>query len=235
MRCAHSVTSPRSTTGPSIRSTRPAPRASVRLLSHAPAPTWSSTAGVITASACPAPISPGSLAPPTPARSPQESVARVGADAVARWYGPARRGGWHYAEALHAGQTARADAENELLRAVQDSAIPPIARASALALLPRYAGPNSLRAVKASLGDPIPWSAGLPRGRSRRRAGRRVALGRALPRRCNYPQRAIRGAIRVARHAAPRLHVGPAGCARSGHCAVSRGAGGSTPIAPRGT
>jgi predicted CXXCH cytochrome family protein len=78
------------------------------------------------------------------------------ADAVARWYGPARRGGWHYAEALHAGQTARADAESQLVRAVQDWAIPPIARATALALLPRYAGPNSLRAVEASLGDADP-------------------------------------------------------------------------------
>ena len=39
------------------------------------------------------------------------------AETVARWYGPARRGGWHYAEALHAGQTARPDAERQLLRA----------------------------------------------------------------------------------------------------------------------
>ena len=78
------------------------------------------------------------------------------AEAVARWYGPARRGGWHYAEALHAGQTARADAESQLLRAVQDSTVPAIARASALALLPRYAGPSSLRAVEASLGDADP-------------------------------------------------------------------------------
>jgi tetratricopeptide (TPR) repeat protein len=77
--------------------------------------------------------------------------------AVARWYGPARRSGWHYGEAIHAGQTARADAERQLVRAIHDSTIPPIARATALALLPRYAGPSSLGAVEASLrdGDPL--------------------------------------------------------------------------------
>lgn len=78
------------------------------------------------------------------------------AAAVARWYGPGRRRDWHYGEALHAGQTARADAEAQLVRAIGDSTVPAIARATALALVPRNPGPRSREAVAASLRDADP-------------------------------------------------------------------------------
>jgi predicted CXXCH cytochrome family protein len=103
------------------------------------------------------------------------------AEAVARWYGPGRRAGWHYADALHAGQTGRADAEGQLLRAVQDAAVPPIARATALSLLPRYAGPASALAVEAALkdGDPLVRRAAAG-ALSAVEPRRRVALGAPL-------------------------------------------------------
>jgi tetratricopeptide (TPR) repeat protein len=78
------------------------------------------------------------------------------ADAVAQWYGPQRRAGWHYGEAIDAGRHARADAERLLERAVEDMTIPAIVRATAVSLLPRYLGPPSFRAVETSLRDPAP-------------------------------------------------------------------------------
>jgi predicted CXXCH cytochrome family protein len=78
------------------------------------------------------------------------------ADAVAKWYGPNRRGGWHYGEAIHAGRTWQLDAERQLVRTVEDGTIPAIARATALSLLPRYLGPQSWRAVETSLRDSDP-------------------------------------------------------------------------------
>lgn len=78
------------------------------------------------------------------------------ADAIARWTGGPRDRGWHYARALHAGRVPTADAERELLRALGDSAVPAIARATALALLAGRLSPASLPALAASLADPDP-------------------------------------------------------------------------------
>ncbi len=83
-------------------------------------------------------------------------TAQWAADAVAQWYGPQRRAGWHYGEAIDAGRHARADAERLLVRAVEDMTIPAIVRATAVSLLPRYLGPPSFRAVETSLRDPDP-------------------------------------------------------------------------------
>jgi predicted CXXCH cytochrome family protein len=78
------------------------------------------------------------------------------AEAVAKWYGPGRRTGWHYAEAILAGRTGRRDAESQLARVVTDPAIPAIVRATALSLLPRYMQPDALRPLEAGLSDRDP-------------------------------------------------------------------------------
>jgi tetratricopeptide (TPR) repeat protein len=81
---------------------------------------------------------------------------RWAADAVTKWFGPNRRNGWHYGEAIHAGRNARAGAESLLVRAVEDATTPTIVRATALNLLHRHPGPNALRAVERSLRDSDP-------------------------------------------------------------------------------
>ncbi|MGH7478682.1 MAG: tetratricopeptide repeat protein [Candidatus Methylomirabilales bacterium] len=86
----------------------------------------------------------------------RDRSAQWASQAVAKWYGPDRKGGWHYGEAIHAGRSARADAETLLVRAVEDATTPAIVRATALSLLHRNLGPNSLRAVETSLRDSDP-------------------------------------------------------------------------------
>ncbi len=78
------------------------------------------------------------------------------AAAVSRWYGPDRRQGWHWAEAIHAGRNWKPDAEDQLVRAIEDRTVPAIARATALSLLPAYLGAGSLPALEASLRDADP-------------------------------------------------------------------------------
>jgi tetratricopeptide (TPR) repeat protein len=80
-------------------------------------------------------------------------TAQWAADAVAQWYGPNRKGGWRYGEAIDAGRHARADAERLLMRTLEDTTLPAIVRATALSLLPRYLGPQSFRSVETSLRD----------------------------------------------------------------------------------
>jgi tetratricopeptide (TPR) repeat protein len=82
--------------------------------------------------------------------------AQWAAEAVAKWYGPNRRGGWHWAEAIEAGRRGRVDAERQLVRAIDDPATPAIARATALSLLASYLSPGSLRVVEASRHDADP-------------------------------------------------------------------------------
>jgi Flp pilus assembly protein TadD len=77
------------------------------------------------------------------------------ADAVARWYGPARRRETHYGEALAAGRTGRPGAEDGLVAVARDAAQPAIVRATALDLLRRY-GPASIPASVAATHDPDP-------------------------------------------------------------------------------
>jgi tetratricopeptide (TPR) repeat protein len=80
-------------------------------------------------------------------------TAQWAANAVVQWYGPGRKGGWHYGEAIDAGRQARTDAERLLVQTVEDTTFPAIVRATALSLLPRYLSPQSFRAVEPSLGD----------------------------------------------------------------------------------
>ena len=79
------------------------------------------------------------------------------ADAVAGWYGSDRSKEWHFGEALHAGRQGDPRAEAALARLADDPAMPAIARATALSLLIRYAGPQSLPTVGRGLenGDPL--------------------------------------------------------------------------------
>jgi tetratricopeptide (TPR) repeat protein len=83
-------------------------------------------------------------------------TAQWAADAVAHRYGPQRRGGWHYGQAIDAGRQARPDAEQQLVQAVEDTTLPAIVRATALSLLPRYLSQQSWRAVESSMRDDDP-------------------------------------------------------------------------------
>jgi tetratricopeptide (TPR) repeat protein len=74
-------------------------------------------------------------------------------DAVAKWFGPGRRRERHFVEALDAGRRGSAGAERLLTSLITDSSKPTIARATALSLMPRYLGVESLPAVQTSLAD----------------------------------------------------------------------------------
>ena len=82
--------------------------------------------------------------------------AQWAADAVNEWYGPDRKMDPHYGEALHAGRNRMAGAEEQLVRLVQDSSMPGIARASALVLLRAYASQESVPTIQADLGNGDP-------------------------------------------------------------------------------
>jgi predicted CXXCH cytochrome family protein len=83
-------------------------------------------------------------------------TAQWAADAVVRWYGPQRKGGWHYGEGLEAGQHASADAERLLVQILENPTLPAIVRATAMSLLPRYLSPQSLHMVESSRRDHDP-------------------------------------------------------------------------------
>lgn len=82
-----------------------------------------------------------------------ERSSKWAAGAVVKWFGPERRRGPIYVEAIHAGRTARADAEGTLRATIENPSLPAIARATALTLLPRYLTPESLPAVETALQD----------------------------------------------------------------------------------
>jgi predicted CXXCH cytochrome family protein len=86
----------------------------------------------------------------------RDKIAAWAAAAVAKWYGPGRRQGWHWGEALDAGRRDRADAETQLVRAIWDSAVPGIARATAVSLLAPRLSPRSLPALQRAVGDGDP-------------------------------------------------------------------------------
>jgi predicted CXXCH cytochrome family protein len=77
-------------------------------------------------------------------------------EAVATWYGPDRRAEPHWGEAIDAGRRAGAGAEEQLIRVLGDPSVPAIARATAVSLLPRYAGPGSGPVFEAALRDESP-------------------------------------------------------------------------------
>jgi Flp pilus assembly protein TadD len=76
--------------------------------------------------------------------------------AVADWFPGGRQTQSHYGIALNAGLTGAVDAGHQLDQLIEDASQPAIARASALALLPRYPSPQSEAAVKTALADPSP-------------------------------------------------------------------------------
>ena len=79
--------------------------------------------------------------------------ARWAAQAIVRWYGPERRRGPRYAEAIHAGRNSLPGAEQALASVVADASVAAIARATALSLLPPYLTANSLPAIIESSRD----------------------------------------------------------------------------------
>ena len=85
-----------------------------------------------------------------------DQTAEWAAASVNEWYGDARKEEPHYAEAIHAGRTWQPQAGAKLISAIDDPAIPGIARASALKLLRNYPSPNVIEAVRSSLEDADP-------------------------------------------------------------------------------
>ena len=82
-----------------------------------------------------------------------DKTARWAEDAIAKWFGPNRRHEPHFVEDLDAARRGSAGAEGLLISLITDSSQPAIARATALSLMPRYLGVESLPAVQASLAD----------------------------------------------------------------------------------
>ncbi len=78
------------------------------------------------------------------------------ADAVEKWYGPQRSTDVHFGEALHAGRSGFAGAEDALVKLAGDDTKPNVARASALSLLRRYPSPASVQAIQRGLADDDP-------------------------------------------------------------------------------
>jgi Flp pilus assembly protein TadD len=78
------------------------------------------------------------------------------AAAFAKWYKPANSPQQRYAEALHAGRSGEPGAEAKLLAVTQDSSLPAIARATALAELRRTLSPKSLMVVQDNFRDKDP-------------------------------------------------------------------------------
>lgn len=84
----------------------------------------------------------------------RENGAQWAADAVRQWYPQPRLGFQTFAEAMHAGDRGVPGAHRLLLDVIADGEQSGIARASALARLPRYLSAASLPAVLAALRDP---------------------------------------------------------------------------------
>jgi Flp pilus assembly protein TadD len=83
-----------------------------------------------------------------------DKSARWAQRAVEKWY---PEGQWtrpHFGEALQAGRTLQAGAEETLAKLAGDEEQPTIARATAVTLLPRFAGPASRRALKEAVSSP---------------------------------------------------------------------------------
>ncbi|MDX2166755.1 MAG: tetratricopeptide repeat protein [Deltaproteobacteria bacterium] len=120
----------------------------------------------------------------------RDRTAQWAADAVAQWFGPQRRQGWHYGVALAAGRDGRPDAEQQLVRTVQDASLPAIARATAVALLLPYLGPRSLPALQTAARDPDPMV---------RRAAAETAIGLDAPERIGIAAPLLDDPIRTVR------------------------------------
>ena len=73
------------------------------------------------------------------------------ANAVTRWYGSEEAKEPHFGESLSKGRSGSPEAEGALIALVEDPAMPAIARASAVSLLPRYATRASLETIQQAL------------------------------------------------------------------------------------
>jgi predicted CXXCH cytochrome family protein len=82
--------------------------------------------------------------------------ARWASDAIARWYPQPKPGFERFAEALAAGDRAAPGAGQALGAIATDATQSPLARASAIARLPRFLSPKTLPAVAAGLRDADP-------------------------------------------------------------------------------
>jgi len=83
----------------------------------------------------------------------KDKTSRWAADAVVKWFGPARSTNPEFVGALNAARRGQLDAEQLLASLIADSAKPGIARATALSLLPAYLTSQSVPAVRAALAD----------------------------------------------------------------------------------
>ena len=72
---------------------------------------------------------------------------------LGRWFGPRRRAGWHFGDAIAAGRRRARGAEDALWRAAFDPAVPSIARATAVSLLPANPGPRTLDGIELASRD----------------------------------------------------------------------------------
>ncbi|MCP5041684.1 MAG: hypothetical protein GY944_11705, partial [bacterium] len=72
---------------------------------------------------------------------------------IESWFGPRRKPRPLFAAALHAARTNALDAEQQLLSILGNRAVPAIARATAVTLLPRFASQRSMSAFPRALTD----------------------------------------------------------------------------------
>ncbi len=120
------------------------------------------------------------------------------AEAIASWTG-GKRPPSHYAEAIDAGRRTRVDAERRLVEAADNAEFPPIARGTALSLLPRHLSVASMGGVERGLADPDPLV----------RQGALVALGAAGDaERLRLAPPLLRDPVRTIRMAAVTLVAG---------------------------
>ena len=84
----------------------------------------------------------------------RDKSARWSQRAVERWY---PEGQWtkpHFGQVLEAGRTLQPGGEEALVALAGDAELPAIVRATAVTLLPGFAGPASRRAIEQAVGDP---------------------------------------------------------------------------------
>jgi tetratricopeptide (TPR) repeat protein len=86
----------------------------------------------------------------------RENDARWAAEAVARWYGPERKGFQRFAGAFHAADNGAAGAAASLSGIAGDASQSPIARASALARLGAAGGPRAGASARSAARDADP-------------------------------------------------------------------------------
>ena len=84
----------------------------------------------------------------------QDKPVQWSADWVVKWYGPDRRAEERFGEALAAGRGQLPGADRQLAQMILNEDSPPIAKATALALLGTMPAPGSARVIDAALRNP---------------------------------------------------------------------------------